>query len=227
MSHKVHPYAHRLLVVRPWKSRWFKDKKDYVNYLACDLTIREFIAKKLRNSFVSTVDFDRNDKKYRIIIRSSRPGMILGEEGRGVTALVASIKKELSRKRLTVSQEIVVDVVEVREPDGDAMIVALSIVEMLQKRMQFKRVLKMTAERVMMQPKVKGIRIAMSGCLGGADMARKEEVKKGGIPLQFIRADIDYATIAAHMPYGAIGIKVWINKGDTLPAFKMTKKISN
>ena len=220
MSHKVHPYAHRLLVVRPWKSRWFKDKKEFVSYLHADLTIREYLEKKLKGFFVSSIDFDRNDKTYRVIIRTSRPGMLIGEEGKGIEKLKKEIEVTLKKRKLVIAQEIKIDIVEVRDPEGDAKIVAHMIVEQMEKRVQFKRVLKMTAERVMTMPKVKGVRISLSGRLGGADMARKEEIKKGGIPLQFIRADIDYATETARMAYGAVGIKVWINKGDTLEAVK-------
>ncbi len=218
MSKIVHPYAHRLPLIRGWQSRWFRTGASYRETLRTDVLIREYLEKKLRTCYLSLVEFERNSKTLKIIIASARPGMIIGRSGEGVENLKKDIVKFLKQKKVTVSEQIMIDIVEVKNPDADAAIVAYSIVEQLEKRLPFRRVLKQTIEKIMAARGVKGGKIVLSGRLGGADMARREEIKLGGIPLQFMRGDIDFARDTARLSYGGIGVKVWIYRGDTMEA---------
>ncbi|MEY2671624.1 MAG: hypothetical protein RL687_41 [Candidatus Parcubacteria bacterium] len=213
MSKVVHPYAHRLVTLRDWKSRWFADKK-YSNLLASDVVIREFLAKKLRGFYVSRVDIERNAKATKVIVHTSRPGMIIGRGGDGATKLKADIIKALAKRRIVASEDLKLDIVEVSNPDADAAIVACMIAEGLEKRLPYRRVLKQTIEKVMTARGVKGARIFLGGRLAGSEIARTENIKRGSIPLQTFRADVDFAREKAHMSYGDIGIKVWIYRGE-------------
>ncbi|MBU1557964.1 30S ribosomal protein S3 [Patescibacteria group bacterium] len=214
MTHIVHPYAQRLKILRGWKSRWFGMGQQYRDYLKTDILIREFLEKKLRDMYVSSIEMERDAKRFKIIIRTSRAGVIIGRSGDGVQKIKKDVVKFLRKKGLAIPEEINIDVEEIRYPESDASIVGAMVVEGLEKRMPFRRVLKMTADKVMASREVQGVRISASGRLGGAEMARREEVKKGRIPLQTLRADIDYATKRANLTYGVIGVKVWIYKGD-------------
>lgn len=216
MSKVVHPYALRLPLIRDWKSRWFKSGDAYRTTLIADTKIREYLEKKLKTASVSTIDIERGPSVTRIMIHTSRPGIVIGRSGEGANALRADLLKFFKKNNIENSTDLKIDVIEVTNPDADAKIIAQSIAEMLEKRMTFRRVLKMTTEKVMQARGVKGVKITLSGRLGGADMARKETLKLGGIPLQFMRGDVDYATHAARMTYGAVGIKVWIYRGDML-----------
>ncbi len=214
MSHSVHPYSHRLGTIRDWKSRWFGVNKGYRDALKADLLIREFLTKDLRAFYLADVQIERNQKSVRIIIRTSRPGMIIGRSGDGVVKLREKILKLLKRHDVSLAgQELKLDIEEVRNPESNAAIVGLIVAEALEKRLPFRRVLKQTLEKILANREVKGAKIKLSGRLGGADMARQEDLKKGQIPLQTLRADIDFAKEKAHMTYGDIGIKVWIYKG--------------
>ena len=216
MSHNVHPYIHRIVTLRDWKSRWFAGDKNFKDLLRSDIMIREYLEKKLRNSYVAGIEIERGRKATRIIIASSRPGMIIGRSGEGAMALRKDLLKFMRRNDVVIPEDFKIDVVDVPNPDANAAVVGSIIVETLEKRMPFRRVLKQTAEKVMAVKGVKGVKISLSGRLGGAEMSRREEIKKGGIPLQFIRGDIDYAQNTARLPYGGIGVKVWIYKGDSL-----------
>ncbi len=214
MTHVVHPYAHRLGIIRDWKSRWFgKNRDSYVDHLRADVLVRAWLTKKLRGMYVSLIEIERSEKQYRIILNTSRPGMIIGRGGDGIEKLKLGLKKEMARLKIVTPQDVKLDIVEVSNPEADAAIVAAMIVEGIEKRLPFRRVLKMTIEKVMANRDVKGARIAVSGRLGGAEMARREQIKRGGIPLQTLRADIDFARDKAYMTYGVIGIKVWIYRG--------------
>ena len=216
MSKIVHPYAHRLPLVRDWKSRWFKTGAEYRDILRSDILVREYLEKKLRGSYIADIEFERNQKSTRLIIATSRPGMLIGRSGEGAVKLKSDLIKFMTKKGIKTPEDLKIDVVEVTNPDANAKIMAYSIAEMLEKRMTFRRVMKTTIEKIMADRGVKGAKIVLSGRLGGADMARREELKLGGIPLQFMRGDVDYATETARMTYGGVGIKVWIYKGDTL-----------
>ncbi len=213
MTHVVHPYAHRLGIIRDWKSRWFGKKENYVDHLRSDVLLRAWLTKKLRGMYVSLIEIERSAKEYCISIHTSRPGMIIGRGGDGIEKLKEALKKEMRRSKIVITQDVKLDIVEVANPEANAAIVASMVAEGIEKRLPFRRVLKMTMEKVMANRDVKGARIAVSGRLGGAEMARREQIKRGGIPLQTLRADIDFAREKAYMTYGVIGIKVWIYRG--------------
>lgn len=214
MTHVVHPYSHRLGIIRDWKSRWFgKDTTQYVDHLRADVLVRAWMTKRLKGMYLSVIEIERTEKQYRIMIHTSRPGMIIGRGGDGIEKLRASLKKEMARLKIIVPQDVKLDIIEVSSPEADAAIVAAMITEGIEKRLPFRRVLKTTIEKVMANRDVQGARIAVSGRLGGAEMARREQIKRGGIPLQTLRADIDFARERANMTYGVIGIKVWIYRG--------------
>ncbi len=213
MSKVVHPYAHRLVTLRDWKSRWFATDANFVENLKVDITIREFLEKRLRGSFVSSVEIERGQKAIRVILRTSRPGMIIGRSGEAATKLKSDILKSLKRAKLTVTDEIKLEIVEVTSPEADAKIVAYMIAEGLEKRMPYRRVMKQLIEKVVAVRGVQGVRFYVGGRLGGAEISRGEMLKRGSVPLQTVRADIDFAREKAHMAYGDIGIKVWIYKG--------------
>jgi small subunit ribosomal protein S3 len=216
MSKNVHPYAHRLVNLRGWKSQWFATGQKYRDYLKNDVLIREFLEKKLRGKYVGDIEFKRDQKTTKIVIHSSRPGFIIGRSGDGITDLTKAVRKEMKRKKIVVESDFSIDVVEIKNPDANAMIVAQQVAEGLERRLPFRRVMKQMLDKVMQSREVKGTKIILGGRLGGNEMARSEEVKRGGIPLQFIRGDVDYAIYRANLPYGVIGIKVWIYKGDSL-----------
>ena len=214
MSHSVHPYSHRLGIIRDWKSRWFSVNKAYRNALKADLLVREYLRKELRTFYLSDIQIERNQKSFRIIIRTSRPGMIIGRSGDGAVKLREKILALLKKNDIKLAgQEMKIDIEEVKNPESNAAIVAMIVAEGLEKRLPFRRVIKQTLEKVLANREVQGAKIKLSGRLGGADMARQEDLKKGRIPLQTLRADIDFAREKAHMTYGDIGIKVWIYKG--------------
>jgi len=214
MSHTVHPYSHRLGIIRDWKSRWFGVKGKYKEFLKSDVLIREFLEKKMRGQYVADIQMERSEKALRVIIETSRPGMIIGRSGEGATKLREEVLAFIAKKKLTSGGEVKIDIKEVKSPETNATIVAHMIAEGLEKRMPFRRVGKQIIEKVMANRDVLGVKIELSGRLGGASMARQEKMKKGRIPLQTLRADVDYAAYPARLPYGAIGIKVWIYKGD-------------
>ena len=213
MSKIVHPYSHRLGILRDWRHRWFAMGPKYQENLKSDILLREFLIKELRGMYVGGLEIERNEKALRIIVKTSRPGMIIGRSGEGSTKLRAKISSFLSRRGLP-TPDIKLDIEEIRSPESNAAIVAYMVAEGLEKRLPFRRVLKQTIEKVMANRDVKGVRIAVSGMLGGGSMARHEELKKGRVPLQTFRSDIDYALERANLPLGVIGIKVWIYRGE-------------
>ncbi|MEK7088113.1 MAG: 30S ribosomal protein S3 [Patescibacteria group bacterium] len=214
MSHVVHPYSYRLGIIKDWKSRWFGVRGEYQKMLKGDILIRELLAKTLRGMYVSGVDIERGPKLLRIIIRTSRPGMLIGKSGEGAVKLKNLIARFAKKNKLAGIENLKLDIEEVRSPESNAAIVAHMIAEGLEKRLPFRRVMKQTMDKTMANRDVKGMRVYLGGRLGGAEMARTEELKRGCIPLQTLRADIDYARERAHMTYGDIGIKVWIYKGE-------------
>lgn len=214
MPHHVHPYAHRLGILRDWKSRWFADKGQYQAFLKGDVLMRGFLKKRLRGMHVADVEMERNDKMWKIVIKTARPGLIIGRSGEGAVKLKNDVLSRLARLKIKHPKDLKIDVEEVRNPESNAAIVGQMIAEGLEKRMPFKRVIKQMLEKVMANRDVKGARLEISGRLGGADMSRREFVKAGNIPLQTLRADVDFAREEAQLPYGVIGIQVWIYKGE-------------
>ena len=214
MTHVVHPYVQRIGINRDWRSRWFTtDPKQFREYLRVDAMIRKFLNVRLKGMSVDTIEIERDQKSVRIIIKTARPGLVIGRSGEGAVKLKKEIDMMFRKAKLTSKPEIKLDVEEIRSPESSASIVGQMIAEGLEKRLTFRRVMKMTIEKVMANRDVEGVKILLSGRLGGADMARREELKKGRIPLQTLRADIDFARVTARLPYGAIGIKVWIYRG--------------
>jgi len=214
MTHTVHPYAHRLGIIRDWKSRWFSTDAKYRANLKCDILVRQWLEKKMRGQYVSDIEIERNDKMVRLILKTSRPGIIIGRNGEGATKLKMEIEKFLKKAGEDKTTVLKLEIEEVRSPESSASIVAQMVAEGLEKRMPFRRVMKQMIEKVMACRDVKGVRLYMTGRLGGAEMARTETLKKGQIPLQTLRADIDYKNYEANLPYGKIGIKCWIYKGE-------------
>lgn len=215
MTHVVHPYAHRLGILRDWKSRWFaRDPKKYREYVKADALIRSFLAKRLRGSYLSHVEVERSQKDIRILIHTARPGMVIGRSGENATKLKADIQAILKKVSPTEKLALHLDILEIRSPESNAAVVAAMVVEGLEKRMPFRRVMKQTIDKVMANRDVQGVKISVSGMLGAASMSRTEELKKGRIPLQTFRADIDFAQDEARLPLGKIGIKVWIYRGE-------------
>ncbi len=216
MTHVAHPYAHRLGIIRGWRSRWFaRDRVSYTEFLRADTLLREWLVKRLKNMYVADIELERDQHQIRIIVKTSRPGMIIGRSGEGIQRLHKEIEKKLQAFGLRETPTIKMDIEEVRNPESNAQIVALMVAEGLEKRMPFRRVLKQTAEKVMANREVLGIRIALAGRIGGAEMSRNEQIKRGRVPLQTLRADVDFARAEAYIAYtGLIGVKVWIYKGD-------------
>jgi small subunit ribosomal protein S3 len=206
-------------IIRGWQSRWFADHDgSYQDQLKADTLLRQYLEKKLRGNHVAGIEMERNAKQWRIVIKTGRPGFIIGRQGEGANKLRADILSKCARWKLAAPKDIKIDIEEVRSPESNAAIVGQMVAEGLEKRMPFKRVIKQTLERVMQTYGVKGARIEISGRLGGAEMSRREFVKGGNLPLQTIRADIDFAREKAYMTYGVIGIQVWINKGEVFGA---------
>ncbi|NCN11936.1 30S ribosomal protein S3 [Candidatus Kaiserbacteria bacterium] len=215
MTHVAHPYVQRIGVNRDWKSRWFTTSPEkFREFLRVDAALRKMLKKRLKGMSVDIIEIERNQKDIRIIIKTARPGLIIGRSGEGINKLKKEIDLFLRKQKMSDKPELKIDIEEVRSPESSANIVGQMIAEGLEKRLTFRRVMKQTAEKVMANRDVEGVRIKLSGRLGGADMARIEELKKGRIPLQTLRADIDFARVEANLPYGVIGIKVWIYRGE-------------
>jgi small subunit ribosomal protein S3 len=226
MTKIVNPFSFRLGVNKGWRSRFMTSAKvrndDYRAKLKADVLLREFLVKKLRGQMVADIEMERSQGIWKIRIFTSRPGNILGKSGEGVQTLKIEVDKFLRRHKIDLKEQPKIDIVEIQNPETNAKIVGLMVAEALEKRVPFRRVLKTTIERVSQNKDVLGVKIYIGGRLGGADMARGEYLKKGNIPLQTIRADIDFAREKAHMTYGVLGIKVWIYKGEVF-----NKKVAN
>ncbi|MES2203008.1 MAG: 30S ribosomal protein S3 [Patescibacteria group bacterium] len=213
MSKVVNPFSHRLGILRDWRHRGFAEGAAYRDNLKADVLLREFLLKQLRGMYIGGLEIERGNGKLRVIVKTSRPGIIIGRSGEGSLKMRNSIADFLKKKNLPVP-EIKLDIEEIRNPEGNAAIVAYMVAEGLEKRLAFRRVMKQTVEKVMANREVKGVRIGLSGMLGGGSMSRTEHLKKGRIPLQTLRADVDFARERANLPLGVIGVKVWIYKGD-------------
>ena len=208
MGQKVNPIGMRLQVNRTWDSRWYADDKDYGNLLLEDLKIRDFIRTEAKQAGISRVIIERPHKKCRVTIHAARPGVIIGKKGADI---------EVLRKKLAnfTDSELHLNIVEVRKPDIDAALVAESIAQQLERRVSFRRAMKRSVQNSMRQGAL-GIRVNVAGRLGGAEIARTEWYREGRVPLHTLRADIDYALCEATTPYGIIGVKVWIFKGEIM-----------
>jgi small subunit ribosomal protein S3 len=217
MSKVVNPFAHRLGIIKDWRHRWYASGPAYQENLKADILLREYLLKTLRGMYIGGLEIERNAKQLRVILKTSRPGVIIGRSGEGSTKLRNQIADFLKAKKLPVP-EIKLDIEEIRSPESNAAIVAYMVAEGLEKRMPFRRVMKQTIEKVGANRDVKGVRVQVSGMLGGGSMSRTENLKKGRVPLQTFRSDIDFARERANLPLGVIGIKVWIYRGEVFAA---------
>ena len=212
MGQKVNPHGLRVGVIKDWDSKWYADG-DFADYLVEDYNIRTFLKKKLYAAGVSKIEIERASDRVKVIIYTAKPGVVIGKGG----AEIEVTKKELAK--LT-DKKVMVDIKEIKRPDRDAQLVAENIAQQLEKRISFRRALKQAQQRAMKLPGVKGIKTSVSGRLGGADIARTEHYHDGSIPLQTLRANIDYGFAEAKTTYGRLGVKVWIYKGQILPKAK-------
>ncbi|MGV6812839.1 MAG: 30S ribosomal protein S3 [Brevirhabdus sp.] len=208
MGHKVNPIGMRLQVNRTWDSRWYADTKDYGDLLLEDIKMREFINKECKQAGVSRIIIERPHKKCRVTIHTARPGVIIGKKG----ADIETLRKKLAAMT---DSELHLNIVEVRKPELDAQLVAQSIADQLERRVSFRRAMKRAVQNAMRMGAL-GIRVNVAGRLGGAEIARTEWYREGRVPLHTLRADIDYAHAEGMTPYGIIGIKVWIFKGEIM-----------
>lgn len=211
MGQKVNPHGLRVGVIDDWDSKWYADK-EFADYLVEDHTIREFLKKKLYSAGVSKIEIERASDRVKAVVYTAKPGVVIGKGG----AEIEKVKSEL--QKLT-NKKLVVDVKEVKRPDRDAQLVAENIASQLENRVSFRRAMKSCISRSM-KTGIQGIKTTCSGRLGGADIARAESYNEGTIPLQTIRADIDYGFAEADTTYGKVGVKVWIYKGEVLPKKK-------
>ncbi|MBR1540266.1 MAG: 30S ribosomal protein S3 [Clostridia bacterium] len=215
MGQKVHPNGLRVGVIRDWDSKWYANSKDYSDYLVEDYKIRKYVKSKLFASGISRIEIERTAKFVKINVYTAKPGLVIGKGGNFAETLRADLEKMISKK-------VNLNIVEVKNVDIDAQLVAENIAGQLEKRVSFRRAMKQCMQKAMKAGAL-GIKTAVSGRLGGADMARTEFYKDGTIPLQTIRADIDYGFYEADTTYGKVGVKVWIYKGEVLPARKEAK----
>ncbi len=208
MGQKVNPIGLRLNITRSWESNWYADKKDYASNLIEDQKIRKFIKKRVYHAGIAKIHIARTGDKVRIKLHTARPGIVIGKKGIEIEAL----KRDLER---LVNKPCLVDIQEVRRPEADAQLVAENIALQLERRVAFRRAMKKTVN-IALKFGAKGIKISCSGRLGGAEMARREWVREGRVPLHTLRADIDYGFAEAATTYGIIGVKVWIFNGEVL-----------
>lgn len=216
MGQKVNPHGLRVGIIKDWDSKWYADKKTFNELLVEDHKIREYVKKKLFISGVSKIEIERAANKIKVTVFTAKPGMVIGRGGAGVEELRLAIEK-MTKKN------VVINVEEIKVPELDAQLVAENIAAQLERRVTFRRAMKQAIQRTM-RSGGKGIKTAVSGRLGGADMARTEGYSEGTIPLQTLRADIDYGFAEANTTYGKLGVKVWLYKGEVLPT-KNTKKV--
>ncbi|HBT81694.1 30S ribosomal protein S3 [Candidatus Giovannonibacteria bacterium RIFCSPHIGHO2_01_FULL_48_47] len=214
MSHTVHPYSFRIGVIRDWKSRWFHGRASYQRTLKADVILRAWLEERLRGRYVAEIEIERGRNELNLILKTSRPGLLIGRGGEGVEKLKKEILTYAQKQKLELPKSFKVTVQEIKAPETHAKIVAQMIAEDLEKRVNFRRALNQSLDKIMANKEVKGAKVALSGRLDGAEMARYEWSKRGQVPLTTLRADIDFAKERAHLPYGDIGIKVWIYKGE-------------
>src|SRR6187549_1806508 len=208
MGHKVHPYGFRIGIIKPWLAKWYADR-DYATLLQEDMRIRELVGRQLANASVSQVEIERNFGQVTVTVHTAKPGIVIGKGGQNVEILRQQIGALTKRK-------VKLEIKEIRQPELDAYLVATNISQQLARRIAFKKAMKQSIQRSM-KAGAKGVKIMVSGRLGGAEMSRREWDREGRIPLGTLRADISYGQVHAHTTYGRIGVKVWIYRGDFAP----------
>ena len=216
MGQKVNPHGLRVGIIKNWDTQWYADKKDFGAYLKEYYEIRKYIKSTYYASAISKIFIERAAGRIAIVIHTARPGVLIGKAG----AEIEVMKKNLSK--ITKGKQVAVNIIEVKRPDGDAQLVAESIAAQLEKRASFRRCMKQAITKAM-RVGVKGVKVMVSGRLDGAEIARCEQYHDGSIPLQTLRADIDYGFATAHTTFGAIGVKVWVYKGEVLGEAKRTE----
>ena len=213
MGQKMHPHGLRVGVIKDWDSKWYADSKKFSDYLVEDKKIREYVKKKLYVSGISKIEIERTAKSVKVNVYTAKPGLVIGKGG----ALVEGLKTDLQK---IIKKDVNLNIVEVKDFDTNAQLVAENIASQLERRISFRKAMKQVMQKAMKAGAL-GIKTSVSGRLAGADMARTEFYKEGTIPLQTLRADIDYGFAEANTTYGIIGIKVWIYKGEVLPEKKV------
>jgi len=211
MGHKVNPTGLRIGITQDWKSKWFSTK-EYKNNLRQDVEIRKDVFKKWRAALIADVEIERSQKAVKLIIKTARPGVLIGRGGSGIEDLKNYVQKKYFKNDRAINLKI--EVQEVKNIEDSSMVVAQNIVEQLEKRIPFKRAMKSMLEQVMKSNKIKGVKIELSGRLGGAEMSRREWAAKGTLPLHTFRANVDFSRATAFTTYGTLGVKVWIYKGE-------------
>ena len=210
MGQKVHPHGLRVGVIKGWDAKWYADKRTFADNLIEDNKIREFVKKELFSAGIAKIEIERSAKRVKLNIYTAKPGVVIGKGGAGIEALKAKVAKLVNGKN------ILINIVEVKNAEANAQLVAENIAAQLEKRVSFRRAMKQAVQRAL-KSGAKGIKVAASGRLGGAEMARTEGYSEGNVPLQTLRSDIDYGFAEADTTYGKIGIKVWICNGEVLP----------
>ena len=216
MEQKVNPHGLRVGVIKDWDSRWYAEA-DFADNLVEDYQIRKFLKKRLFSAGISKIEVERAADRVKLVIYTAKPGVVIGKGGAEIEKLKKEVQKLLGKDNKGREKKLFIDIKEIKRPDRDAQLVAESIAQQLENRVSFRRAMKSTMGRSM-KAGVKGIKTAVAGRLGGADMARTEFYSEGTIPLQTLRADIDYGFAEADTTYGKLGVKVWIYKGEVLPA---------
>ena len=209
MGQKVHPYILRIGINKNWRSLWFADNKDYANNIKEDYEIRKFIKKRYVHAAVSYINIERMGEQIKVKIASARPGIIIGRRGADIDRLKGELAKITKR-------DLGIDIIEIKNPGTDAQLVAQTVAFQLEKRVAFRRAMKRAIDQAI-QSGIPGIKISVAGRLGGAEIARRETYHEGSLPLQTLRADVDYGFHEASTTYGIIGVKVWIYKGEVIP----------
>ena len=217
MGQKVNPHGLRIGIIKDWDTKWYASDKDFGNFLVEDVKIRKFLKNKLYISGISRIEIERAANKVKINLSTAKPGLVIGKGGTGIEELKKVLEKMTGKS-------VLVNITEVKSPEMDATLVAENIASQLEKRISFRRAMKQSMTRAM-KLGAKGIKTSVAGRLGGAEIARTEHYHEGTIPLQTLRADIDYGFAEANTTYGKIGVKVWIYKGEVLPAVKKQSKV--
>ena len=215
MGQKVNPHGLRVGVIKDWDSKWYAEA-DFADNLVEDYQIRKFLKKKLYSAGISKIEVERAADRVKIVIYTAKPGVVIGKGGAEIEKLKAEVQKKLSKDKNGKEKKLFIDIKEIKRAERDAQLVAENIAQQLENRVSFRRAMKSTMGRSM-KAGIKGIKTAVAGRLGGADMARTEFYSEGTIPLQTLRADIDYGFAEADTTYGKLGVKVWIYKGEVLP----------
>ncbi|WP_252232520.1 30S ribosomal protein S3 [Clostridium sp. ZBS15] len=220
MGQKVHPHGLRVGVIKGWDAKWYANKKDFADNLIEDNQIRKFVKKELFSAGISKIEIERAAKRVKLNIYTAKPGVVIGKGGSGIESLKKKLTNYISGKN------ILINIVEVKSVEAEAQLMAENIAAQLEKRISFRRAMKQTMQRAMRHG-IKGVKTSCSGRLGGAEIARTEHYHEGTIPLQTLRADIDYGFAEANTTYGKIGVKVWVYKGEVLPTKKVEKEEAN